>query len=96
MISISNAVNPASLEENEEILEKLRAWGNLKFGSSESDCDFYRKVQLSHMLREKAFREIELSDAYVENFSETIDFTKRKHVIKQELQQKKDKLELII
>jgi len=83
-----------SLEENEKTLEELRNWGNLKFGTPE--CAFYRKINLTHTLRGEVFREIELSSAYIENFSETIDFVKRKHVIKLELQQKKDELELII
>ena len=83
-----------SLEENEKTLEELRNWGSLKFGTPE--CAFYRKINLTHTLRGEVFREIELSSAYIENFSEAIDFVKRKHVIRLELQQKKDELELII
>ena len=83
----------ALLERNEEILEELRNWGSLQFGTL--DCEFYRSISLTHTWGEEVFREIKLSDGYIENFSETIDFVKRKHVIRLELRQKEDKLELI-
>ena len=96
-VLLSNTATTASLKENEETLEQLRSWGKLKFGTSKDSCEFYRKVILTHTWggKEVVFREIELGSAYVENFSETIDYVKRKHVIKLELQQKKDKLNFV-
>ena len=79
-----------SLEENEKLLENLRLWGSLKY--SGPDCAYYRKVVLTHTYGEELFREIWLNHAYVENYAETIELSKRTHVIRLELMQKGDRL----
>ena len=79
---------PASLEENQELLENIRAWGNLKF--SGADSSYYRYVTLTHTHGDELFRKIELTHAYVENFLETVELVKREHMVRLELLQKEE------
>jgi len=84
---------PSSVEENKELLENIRAWGNLRYSGNGSS--YYRHVNLTHTHGDELFREIELTHAYVENFSETVELGKRKHLIRLELLQKEEFLRYV-
>jgi len=77
-------------EENKELLDNLRFWGNLRF--SNSDNTFYRSVSLTNTFGDELFREIWLSHAHVEKLTETVNLDDSSHVIHLELLQKGDKL----
>jgi hypothetical protein len=81
-----------SLEENEEILLNLRMWGEYVFGKSEPENQYYRKVNVTHRFGEAIFREVILKYAYLESYTESVDVTTGKRIIKLELYQKKDKV----
>jgi hypothetical protein len=78
----------APLEENEKLLEDLRAWRNVK--NTGQELSFYRAVTLTNTFGDEIFRKIELSHAYILNFLETNELGKRSHIIKLELLQKED------
>ena len=83
----------ASLEENLITLDNLRIWGNQKFKRETKDY-YYRRVILKQTHEDAIFRTIKFSHAYVNNFTENIELSKRVHTITLELLQKKDKLHL--
>ena len=78
----------AALEESEEMLENLRAWGQYIFGVSEPAEQYYRRVKLTHTQKDEVFRELVLSHAYVERLVETYDLGAGKHTMMLELSQK--------
>ena len=89
---LSNNYGQDSLEENLIILDKLRSWGNQRF--ERGTKSYYRQVILTQTHEDIVFRKIELGSAYVNDFLEHLEFSKRVHTITLELLQRKDKLEL--
>ena len=94
LLSNSNSnSDKISLEENLIVLEKLRIWGNQRF--EKGTTSYYRHVSLTQTHEDIIFREIELSHAYVNNFIENLEFSKRVHTITLELLQREDKLDML-
>ena len=85
-----------TVEENEEMLKKIREWGAYAYGDNgEPDEEYYRAVHLTHTFGEEVFRGVELNYAYVERFSEAIDAATGRHMVELELQQEEDSLSKI-
>lgn len=81
------------MTKNESNYKKIKDWSKIRYGTSD---DFYVKVTVTQVFREKVLREIVFSNAYMRDFTENLNPHSGEGYFRITLMQKIDKTEDII